>query len=596
MSNNNQNEKISVAEQKEVTKQSELDIVVQKLGTLWADKRPFKKRFLLAGAAMLAACFTFVFFGPLETVAFSGNSLNYTYKDVIWVLTLASLIICAAGTLLISALRGKIFNYVVCSIFAITFCGYLQSMFLNGSLGTLTGDAIHWQNMKSVLFKGIFIWLSILLIFFLIMFLHRKFWTNTVIFMSLLIVVMQIAPTVGILAGAYDNSTKVMDDSRLTTKGMYEYSKNENVFVFVLDRLDFDYIEDVLKEDPDFFDKLDGFTAYDNAISSFARTKPALNQLLTGCEDLAYHVSTKEFFEKSWFEDGKDILRDLSEEDYTIELYTDAKSLFSDANYMEKYVSNASSGAGDIIGMNAFSKLMNLSAYRYSPVFLKPFFWEDTNYYNQDIFEPDASVTYTFADHEYGPKFQDGIADRNENSFKLYHLNGPHAPYTIDANGKLSDTETNAGEQLMGCMKYLYDAFDRMKELGIYENASIIITADHGFHKGDTKPILKETRIGLFYKPSGSAGTELEWSSAPVCTDNIPATILKSAGADYSLYGRALDEIGEDEEITRVYYKTVTSSGSSNEIGLYTYHVIGDASDLNNWKQVSYEDITHKFY
>ena len=148
----------------------------------------------------------------------------------------------------------------------------------------------------------------------------------------------------------------------------------------------------------------------------------------------------------------------------------------------------------------------------------------------------------------------------------------------------------------MGCMEYLYTAFDKMKELGIYDDASIIITADHGAHKGDTEPILKETRIGLFFKPSGSSGTELKWSSAPVCTDNIPATILKCAGADYSLYGRAIDDIGEDEEISRVYYKSVTESGSYNEIGLYTYIVTGDASDLDNWKMIKYEDITHQFY
>ncbi len=575
----------------------ELDLAVQKLATLWADKRSFKTRFLFAGSTMLAFCFTFIFFGPLETVAFSGNSLNYTYKDVFWILGLAFLIVCALGTLLISLLRGKIFNYVVCSIFSITVCSYLQSMFLNGSLGTLTGDAIAWQNMKDGLYKGIFIWLSLLLIFYLIMFLHRKFWKNMVIAVSLLLVAMQIAPTIGILTGMYDSAeNKSMDGYSLTTKGMYEYSENDNIFVFVLDRMDFDYIEDVLKEDPEFFNKLDGFTAYDNAISSFARTKPALNQLLTGCEELAYHVSYKKFFEQSWFEGGKDILRDLDNADYTIEFYTDAKSLFSDANYMEKYVMNASSGAGDIIPMNALSKLMHLSAYRYSPIFMKPFFWQDTNYYNQDVFEADAAVTYTFADNEHGPKFVNGTADRKENAFKLFHLNGPHAPYTIDENGNLSETETSAAAQLMGCMKYLYDAFDKMKELGIYDDATIIITADHGAHKGDTKPILKETRIGLFYKPSGSSGTDLEWSSAPVCTDNIPATILKAAGADYSLYGRPIDEIGEDEEIVRVYYKSVTKSGSNGEIGLYTYHVIGDASDLNNWHEVKYEDITYKFY
>lgn len=548
---------------------------------------------------MLAACFMFIFFGPLELIAFSGDSFIYSYRDVLWVLLCGFLIIWAVGTLLISLLRGKIFNYVVCSVFSFAVCGYIQGNFMNGSLGTLTGDAITWNIMKSELWLGILVWLGLLLVFYLLMYLSRKYWTNVVTYVSLLLVVMQIVPLVMILCGAYDTSGSGLGNNRLTTEGMYEYSESENVFVFVLDRMDFNYIEDAIKEEPEFFDKLDGFIGYDNAISAFARTKPALNQLLTGSEKTAYKVPTDDFYRESWFEDGKNILGDISAQGYTMEFYTDAGSLFSDARFMKKHARNASSGYGDVAPMTAFGKLMHLSAFRYAPIFVKPFYWQDTNYYNQGVLKPDATVTYTFDDFANTRGVNRATADRREKAFKFYHFNGPHAPYTIDKNGNPSEKETSASHQLMGCMSYLYSAFDRMKELGIYEDATIIITADHGEHQGDTRPVLAETRIGLFYKPSGSAGEKLRWSSAQVCTDNLPATIIKSVGGDYSAYGRPLDEIGEDEDITRVYYKSVTESGSSNEIGLYTYHVIGDASDFKNWTQVDYCDITddaHKFY
>lgn len=584
---------------KNASNTSEWCSIKQKLSALWADKRSFKKRLLLSGSAMLAACFMFIFFGPLELIAFSGDSFIYSYRDVLWVLLCGFLIIWAVGTLLISLLRGKIFNYVVCSVFSFAVCGYIQGNFMNGSLGTLTGDAITWNIMKSELWLGVLVWLGLLLVFYLLMYLSRKYWTNVVTYVSMLLVVMQIVPLVMILCGAYDTNGSGLGESRLTTDGMYEYSESENVFVFVLDRMDFNYIEDVIKEEPEFFDKLDGFVGYDNAISAFARTKPALNQLLTGSEETAYKVPTDDFYRDSWFEDGKNILGDIGSQGYTMEFYTDAGSLFADAKFMKKHAQNASSGYGDVAPMTAFGKLMHLSAFRYLPVFAKPFYWQDTNYYNQGVLKPDATVTYTFDDFANTRGFNRATADRGEKAFKFYHFNGPHAPYTIDKNGNPSEKETSAAHQLMGCMNYLYDAFDRMKELGIYEDATIIITADHGAHQGDTRPVLEETRIGLFYKPSGSAGEKLRWSSAQVCTDNLPATIIKSVGGDYSAYGRPLDEIGEDEEITRVYYKSVTASGSSNEIGLYTYHVIGDASDFKNWKQVDYCDITddaHKFY
>ncbi len=584
---------------KNASPQSEWGLIKQKLAALWADKRGYKKRLLISGSALLAACFMFIFFGPLELIAFSGDSFIYSYKDVLWVLLCGFLIFWIGGTLLISLLRGKIFNYVVCSIFSFAVCGYIQGNFMNGSLGTLTGDAIAWDSLGTELTVGVLVWAGVLLLFYFAMYLHRKFWTNTVIYVSVLLFVMQLVPLIAIFCGAYDTSGSGLGESRLTTEGMYEYSENGNVFVFVLDRMDFDYVESVLEEDGEFFDKLDGFTAYDNAISAFARTKPALNQLLTGSEETAYKVPTDDFYRDSWFEDGKNILGDIDAQGYSMEFYTDAGSLFSDADFMEKYVSNASSGYGDVNAMTAFGKLMRLSAFRYAPIFAKPFVWQDTNYYNQDVLKPDATTTYTFDDFANTRGFNSASADRGGKSFKFYHLNGPHAPYTIDKNGNLCSSGSSAAHQLMGCMTYLYEAFDRMKELGIYEDATIIITADHGAHQGDTNPVLAETRIGLFYKPSGSAGTELKWSSAQVCTDNIPATIIKSIGGDYTNYGRPLDEIGEDEELVRVYYKSVTESGSSNEIGLYTYHVIGDASDFDNWTQVDYIDITddeHKFY
>ena len=95
------------------TKKDDFDSVVQKHKALWADKRTFKKRLILAGAAMLAFCFSFIFFGPLELVAFSGDSLLYSYRDVIWLLLVSFLLIWGAGSALISLLKGKIFNYVV---------------------------------------------------------------------------------------------------------------------------------------------------------------------------------------------------------------------------------------------------------------------------------------------------------------------------------------------------------------------------------------------------------------------------------------------------------------------------------------------------
>ena len=216
----------------------------------------------MAGSVMLALAFTFIFFGPLEMVAFGGNSLAYSYKSVLGLLALAAVAVFAVGSVLVALLRGKIYNYVVCSLFALTLCGYLQAALLNGDLGALTGDSIDWVSYRLPMMLGLGLWLLILLILFFVMYLHRKVWSMGIKWISLILVVMQFAPTVGILAGSYaDTAIKDIGSYTLTQEGMYEYAKKDNIFVFVLDRLDYDYIEEVLKEQPEFFNKLDGFTS-----------------------------------------------------------------------------------------------------------------------------------------------------------------------------------------------------------------------------------------------------------------------------------------------------------------------------------------------
>lgn len=570
------------------------ELVTKKLAPLWEDKRTYKKRLELAFFAALAACFTFVFYGPLEMIASGSGSLIYNYRDVVWLLLAAFVVSCAALSALLPLLRGKVFNWAVSLVFGVTVAGYLQAMLLNGALGALTGDGIDWPLLKDELWQGLLVWAGVIIAVFLLLYLKRKWWRKAVAYVCILLVAMQAVPAVAILCGAYD-TTRNSNGINLTTQGMYQYSEKDNIFVFVLDRMDMDYVNQVLKADPDFFDALDGFTAYDNAISAFARTKPALLQMLTGCEDTAYKTDYNEFYTDAWKEDGKDLLRDLDAQNYSIEMYTELRYLFADLDYCTKYVDNAADSLGDLQAGTALEKFAQLSLYRYAPLALKPFFWTDTNYYNEGVFSAAAEKPYSFNDFGHAAGFITAKASRSESAFKLYHFTGPHAPYTLNADGTKSEKATTAKDQLMGCMTILYNAMNRMKLEGIYEDATIIITADHGRAMDDTKPVQKETRIGLFYKPSGSAGTPLKWSSAPVCTDNIPATIIKSAGGDYSLYGTPLDEVAEDADIVRYYYKTAVVKELHREAVLYTYEVVGDASNFKNWHLVNEEDIPYGY-
>lgn len=596
----NQQEPAEAAKPREETKKKPAS-VAKKLKALWSDERKYGKRFLLALCVMLASTFTFVFFGPLEMVAFSSKSLSYSYLDAAPLLLGLMGAIVAVATPLLSLLRGRIFNYVLCTLFSFTLTGYLQAAVFNGNMGTLTGDGIEWRTLGFEMFSNLLLWATVLCALLFVMYLRRKLFQKMVVFVSLLLVVMQIAPTVMIFAGTYkETAVTGIADYSLSVKGMYNYAEKDNVFIFVLDRLDYDYVEKVLEEDPDFFAPLDGFTQYTNAISAYARTKPALNHILTAKEEmtyLAYSVYQEDYYRDSWTVNGENVLSLLKKEGYDIGLYTNIRYLFFDGEYARSLADNATNGEAELIPEALLPKLMQLSAYRYSPLALKPFFWADTVFYNENVRAKDDTPDYSFSDAMRLAGFSGATVKKGESgALRFYHFMGSHAPYNLNEDGTLvkEGEVSNVTKQTMGCFNRLYEAFAKMKELGIYEDATILITADHGSAVDDTKPVQKETRIGLFYKPSGKAGVPLELSSAQVCTGNLPATILKNAGIDYSDFGRALDEIGEDEEVTRYYFKSICTADGESTVCMYS--VKGDASDFDNWKLEEEFPVTGSFY
>jgi len=575
---------------------------LKKIADLFSDKRSYFRRLAISAPIWLAICFTFVFFGPFELVAYSGKSLFYSYLDVAPILATAAAVVFVIGVPVLPILRGKIFNYVMTVMLSVVSSAYLQAMFFNGDFGALTGDAVDWLQHRSAMLINLAVWAGMLVLWFFILYMRRSLWRGLSTVVAVLIVLSQAVPLVGIVTGSFGPKTSFTEhEYYLSREGMFEYSDEHNVLVFILDRLDYDYIDAVA---PTFFEKLDGFTSYTNAITTYARTKPALSHILTGYEGCAYDFDGDDYYKKAWTSNGKHMLRDLGAAGYRVDIYAEMNSMFSDGEFAFEYVDNTDHDKFEVPKELIFGRMMELSAYRYTPTALKPFFIRDTNYYNNGAVEIDANIPerepYFVDESLYIDGFEsittaEGATDMEGSTkcFKFYHFNGIHSPFYLNEDGTRNEGgETNNLQQTKGTFSILYRIFDRMKELGIYEKSAIIITGDHGRAMSDTEPLQKATCVGLFYKPSGSAGTPLEYSSAPISTYNIGATILKEAGADYTAYGKAIDEVAQDEEVVRTYYKTVVGDTHS----LHIYEVTGDAANFDNWVEVDVRDLPKDKY
>jgi len=146
-------------------------------------------------------------------------------------------------------------------------------------------------------------------------------------------------------------------------------------------------------------------------------------------------------------------------------------------------------------------------------------------------------------------------------------LVGAHKPYIMDENAVYVGS-SDLVSQLKGSFNILYHYMDEMKRLGVYEDATIIITGDHGWGSNN---------MGFFVKPRGSAGTPLASNNAPVSHANLLATILKSEGLEYSQFGVSVFDVEQDTDGERF---VVRYCETGREV--LFYKIIGDARDRGN--------------
>ena len=125
-----------------------------------------------------------------------------------------------------------------------------------------------------------------------------------------------------------------------------------------------------------------------------------------------------------------------------------------------------------------------------------------------------------------------------------------------------------------------------MKRLGVYDNATVVITGDHGNAKKDEGNIEGPTMTALFVKPSGSKNEPLKTSMAQVCQSDLWATVFGSEGiTSKKNYGTSVFDVPENLNRTRYYRWQTYLGGSLDE---YVYEINGPAKDFSNWKEIDH--------
>lgn len=583
----------------------------EKLFSLWDDKRKFKGRLITSIIAAFAFVYTFFVFGPIEIYLSNMTFFAFSAKHLFPAILVSAAIIFAVLTAILSLLKGKIYNYAVSLVFSVSVMGYLQGNFINIDHGSLDGHDVIWQEFKTPAMLNILLWGLAIIIPLAIQFFNRKIWKYMVRIVSIILVGAQTAAFVSIFVTTYYSTsfTDVSDGGYLTREGIYEVSSEKNVIVFLLDRFDKKYAEEQFEKDEKIAEQLKGFTFYENFTGSYTRTCPSVTYFLTGVK-CDYTIPMSEYFKKAW--SGQNMMSDIMNAGYESRLYTEVVYTMQNSEYAREEAQNIGGATHSADPMKILSAMYGLSMYRYAPEFFKPYY---------HIYTGDISTGYIFGEDDkegvyatddvkfYKDLVKKGLKTdkKSKGTFLFYHLQGSHDPFVMNEFGeKATFTKYAEGryQQTKGNLNMIFKYIELLKENGVYDNTTIIITADHArtgtYKELASDPEYGERVLSLFIKPAGAdAEKPLERSKKQICQDNLRASIVSYFGLDTEKYGRTIEEIGEDEEIPRYFWMNACGTGLNakrRDIYLITYKIVGDANDFANWEKVSTEPIKYPYY
>jgi hypothetical protein len=548
------------------------------------DDRKFVRRVLSILPLSFALSFSFIIFACFDLYIANYGEMPFTFNEVTLPILETGAIAFLVITVVMMIFKGVLLDIIMSLAFAALIAGYLQATFLNKGLNQLTGEAMNWSAHAGQTLINTGIWIAVLAAVLAFRYFSRTMWRRLCVILPLVIILVQGVALVSessTVNHTVEGAKQEQLDANLalTYAGIYEVGAKKNTIVFLLDKLDSQYVRDVKQSDPHFFDKLDGFTEFTNNITHYSSTFPSIINTLTG-EMYYYDYNADTLSEKAY---GKSsFFRDLKAQDYDLRLYLLKGYGYGAVSDFGVEIDNVNKVRYTFKKRVAMVKLLKLSAYRSAPMALKPSF-EMLPTEMADAVDAIRDEYGEYRDDDvnfYNGLVKDKLQVTGDNSFIFYHMTGPHEPFTMNADAERVD-RSSAVEQTKGSFKIVYEYIDQLKALGLYENTTIIITGDHASNNG--WKIDHPYVTGLFVKPAGTKDGSLKSSNAPVAPENMRATAIAAAGIETSSYGPTYFNAPNTGDEVRQY---IQLRDPHNKIPLEEYEVVGDANDLANWHKI----------
>lgn len=585
-------------------------------------KTPFfsaerKSRILLSVLVSVALSMVFLVVAPLDMFGNNLEELKFSFSDFaprmgLYALGNAIVLFCILFLIPRRGYRVMLALFITTGLLMV-----IQQNFLNFEMTSLPGDNIAselpiWQIvLDSIVWIGGYA-LAIYLV-------RRKDEKgkvkSTARILAFMLFAMEIVSAVSIIVSNTDLFTPKLERteqnfSTLTLKNYNDISSDRNVFYFVVDRFDEDYAEDAYKADNSLFNELEGFTWYKDHIANYGHTFPAVASMLTNRLYTA-KSSRADYLDNVY--NGDIPLKVLNDEGYNVNVYTSAYYAFTEAQKLPDYVKNIGevTSVRTVMKKEISLKMTYFSLYRGLPLLFKKFLTvgstgelnsliifngkiDGVEYqgYDGDTRKAYRSVAKTSAD------FTDSDSSKQ---FSFIHFDGCHNNNYNEqwgTNGERSEV-ISVRNSFQIVKKYI----QALKDRGVYDNATIIITGDHSYAHNDFKNLDEPRLTALFVKKAGDTGA-FRTSTAQTSHKDIWATIFESEGLDKTLLAEVSDaKIDGEGYQTSVFdaesmgdrTRTMFWHTYSLDCDEYLYTITGAGRNYPaSWHQ-TYHEHYHKF-
>lgn len=517
-----------------------------------------EKRRKLPGKALLSLalsaglfCFTLFVYAPFNLFLSNQEDFLFAVGDFLPYCALYGAGLFALLTLPGFFLKKTSRRVYTALIFALSVCLFLQGNFLNPNYGALDGRGVKWENYTAYAVLNTLLWAAFAGASVYLLLKKTRVFSKTIRIGAGVLLLFQAGTLV--VAALTANYVYQGQDWSVTRRGASTLSSEKNTVVFLIDACDTTYIDRMLREDPDRLAAWEGFTYYPDFVGSYSKTKMSLPYILSG-EWYENKEPVADFLHRAY--QDVPLYDELIKNNYSVGLYTMSMYLDGSLTDRAENILPVRQTVGAPFALAA--QMTRFSAFSFAPHLLKPYFEFYTGAFNVFFTAEDGEALYYCDNYLFADIARAPITLTDEtNVFRFYHTTGSHLPCNMDREGNyVGEWKSTAYEQTLGVFRSVTAYMEQMKALGVYDDATIIVMADHGrFDEGVSFPT-------FMLKLPGERGA-VKTSNASASQAQLHATILAAAGLPVMDGQTPIQDMDETADASRrlLYYPTTFYHG-----------------------------------